>query len=123
MTIRELRVHGLTELLKKTDWDVLAQPEAQAAVETISKRLMRPGKGLGAKRNELAADVRPLGATITTTLNYPRTTGSSWGKKEWQIANGMAPRVVRKMIQRIEERWAAENAASIGPGDYSGLGG
>jgi hypothetical protein len=123
MTVKEIRVLGLTELVKKCDWDVLAQPEAGAAVETISKRLLRKSKGLGAQRNELSADVRPLGATITSTLGYPRTTGSSWGRKEWQIALGMAPRVAKKMVQRIEERWAAENAASIGPGNYEGLGG
>lgn len=123
MTTREIRVLGLTELVKKCDWDVLAQPEAQAAAETITKRLMRVPKGLGGQRNELAAETRPLGATITSTLNYPRTTGMAWGRKEYQIANAMAPRVARKMIERIEQRWAAESAGVIGPADYSGLGG
>jgi hypothetical protein len=108
MVVKTVKVVGLTQLEKKLDEKLLVQPEVEAARDTIVTRLMRGGKGLGVTKNSLTKDVKPLGATVTSTLNYPRTRGTAWGKKNEVIVKGMSTRVVKKMVQRIEERWAAE---------------
>lgn len=118
MTIREVKVKGLNELAAKTDWDVLAQPELGGALETFGKRMERQGKGLGARRNTITRETQPLGARAESTLTYPRTTGVAWQRKQERVIKAMSPRVLSKMVKRIEERWAAENPSSIGAGDY-----
>jgi hypothetical protein len=101
-----VKILGINELLERTDWDVLVQPEMRDAQDTILKRVKRQGKGLGARRNELAFDVRPLGATVSTSLIYPRTKGTSWGRKNVAAVRAMTPRVLKKAIKRMQERWA-----------------
>ncbi len=123
MNDRTIKVRGLNELQQKLDMKFLVQPEMGPAVETFSKRIQRGGKGLGAKRNPIAATLHPFGADLETPLSNPRNTGNEWTRKNRDIVYRMGPRVFGKMVKRIEERWAAENAASIGPGDYSGLDG
>jgi len=122
MTARTIKVKGLNELNQKLDMDFLVQPEMDAALESFEKRLLRQGKGLGAQRNEIAAERRTMGATARSTLVYPRTKGTSWGRKNEAIMKSMAPRVFAKMVRKIEERWASENAASVAPDSYEGLG-
>ena len=117
-----IKVKGLNELTAKTDWDVLLQPEIEPALETIGKRMERQGKGLGAKRNSLTRETRPLGARVRSSLNPPRTTGQSWQEKNEAVVKSMAPRVLAKMVKRVEERWAADNAASVGPASYEDAG-
>ena len=118
MAQRDVQVKGLDELLRKTQWDVLAQPEFDGALETFGKRMERQGKGLGAKRNSIRRETQPLGALAESTLIWPRTTGVSWQNKQEAVLKSMAPRVLNKMVRRIEERWAADNPASVGAGDY-----
>lgn len=118
MTEREVQVKGLDELVQKTQWDVLAQPEFDAALESFGKRMERQGKGLGAQRNSIRRETQSLGARAESTLNYPRTRGSAWQRKQEGALKSMAPRVLNKMVKRIEERWAAQNPASVGPGSY-----
>ena len=122
MAQRDVQVKGLDELLRKTQWDVLAQPEFDGALETFGKRMERQGKGLGAKRNSIRRETQTLGARAESTLNYPRTTGVSWQGKQEAVIKSMAPRVLNKMVKRIEERWAADNPASVGAGDYGDVG-
>ena len=117
-----IKVKGLNELTAKTDWDVLLQPEIEPALETIGKRMERQGKGLGAKRNSLTRETQPLGARVRSSLNPPRTTGQSWQEKNEAVVKSMAPRVLAKMVKRVEERWAADNAASVGPASYEDAG-
>ncbi len=105
-TTRNVRIAGLKEVQKNLDADVLLQPEFDDALVTFTKRFMRKGRKLGAKSNTLSSEIEDLSVIVESSLNYPRTTGSAWGKKNWQIANGMAPRVMRKMVKRIQERWA-----------------
>ena len=114
----QIKVKGLNELVAKTEWDVLAQPEIGPAIETFVKRIERGGKGLGAKRNSLTREVHTLGARVESTLIPPRVIGVSWQRKNEGIVRSMAPRVFGKMVTRIEERWAADNAASVGPSSY-----
>ena len=122
MAQRDVQVKGLDELLRKTQWDVLAQPEFDGALETFGKRMERQGKGLGAKRNSIRRETQPLGARAESTLIWPRTTGVSWQNKQEAVLKSMAPRVLNKMVRRIEERWAADNPASVGAGDYGDVG-
>ena len=118
MAERAVQVKGLNELVEKTQWDVLLQPEFDGALETFGKRMERQGKGLGAKRNTITRETQPLGARAQSTLNYPRTTGVAWQRKQEAVMKSMAPRVLNKMVKRIEERWAAEHPSSVGGGDY-----
>lgn len=117
-TERQIKVRGLNELVEKTQWDVLAQPEFDGALETFGKRMERQGKGLGAKRNSIRRETQPLGARAESTLNYPRTSGVAWQRKQEAVIKAMAPRVLNKMVKRIEERWASEHPASVGPESY-----
>lgn len=106
-TTRTVKISGLNEFMATCDWDVLVQPEMETARDTIVKRILRQGKGLGAKKNTLAATTRPFGATVVSTLNYPRTKGIAWGRKNEVVVPAMAPNVLRKMVRRIQERWSA----------------
>ena len=120
MTARTIKVTGLKEIEQKLDLDFLAQPELDAALNSFDKRLNRQGKGVGAQRNQISVDRQPIGLTATSTLNYPRTTGSSWQRKNERILGAMAPRVFAKMGRRIEERWAADG--NVPAAGYEGLG-
>jgi len=113
---RRVRIEGLNELRKKCDWDFLAQPEMEDARDTIVARMLRGGKGQGVKRNTLtptvypisSASTSPLAATVESTLNWPRTKGTSWGRYQEKVIKGIVARnAVRKAIQRIEQRWAS----------------
>lgn len=89
-------------------FDVLVQPEVNDARDTIVKRIERGGRKMGAKRNTLTASTRPLGATVVTTLSNPRQSGKAWGKYNTLVVVKMGPHVLRKMVKRIRERFAAE---------------
>lgn len=104
-----IRIVGLKEIQKKLGADVLLQPEFDDALATFVKRFMRKGRkrGMGAKRNLLSSKVEDLSVIVESSLNYPRTVGEAWGKENWKIANAMAPRVLKKMVKRIQERWSS----------------
>ena len=108
MATRNVRVVGLNELQAKCDFDVLVQPEMEAARDTILGRINRQGKGLGAQRNQLTPTVQGLGATVETTLVPPRTKGTAWGRYQEKVVKGIVTRnAINKAIRRIEERWEA----------------
>ena len=110
---RTITIKGLEEVTKRLDIDVLAQPEFDAALATFQKRIERPSKGLGAKRNTLAATTQPLSIATTSTLVYPRTTGEAWARKMQSAITAMAPNVVRKAVRNIEARWAGEATSAV----------
>ncbi len=62
-----VRVAGLQELYGKMDFDRQILPAVQEEVrDKVLERWMRPRKkGLGARRNTLVAETRPLSATVT----------------------------------------------------------
>ena len=101
-----VRITGLKELEAKLGYKVLADPAMEEALDTISARFMRGGKGLGVKRNQLMLTSAPLLREVSSTLVPPRTTGSSWTGKNIAIFKAMAPRVVRAAVKRIRARWA-----------------
>jgi hypothetical protein len=111
MANRNIRLENIDEVLKRLDFDVLAQPEMETARDTIVKRMMRGGKGKGVKRNTLTQTVTSglLGATVRSTLNPPRTKGTSWGRYQEKVVGGIVTRnAVKKAVERIEARWAGE---------------
>lgn len=106
-----VKVRGLNEFKAVCDWDVLAQPEIDDALETIGKRIVdRPGKGLGAQMNNLTAEMRPLGMTVESSLFNVRTKGTSWGRKNYGIVRAMMPRVMGKAVDRMLARWGASTS-------------
>lgn len=86
---------------------ILIQPEVEAGLDTLADRLARKGKGAGERNNQMnlsrAALSRRFGFGIT---HWPRRTG--WAKKAYsrRIFVSMAPRVVKKIIERIAARWS-----------------
>lgn len=115
-------VRGLKELEKKLDGKVLYTPELEAGMDTIRDRMLRGGKGRGVKNNTLTTQRGVLTRRIVSTTRdlsdkeqfnrysprfNPRVTGSAWRSKQVGIFNGMVSRVVRKVVQRINSRWAA----------------
>lgn len=106
---RNIRLEGLPELLAKLDTKYLVQPEMEHAMDTFTQRVMtRRGSGLGAKRAVLAEAVTPFEvSSITSSKKNPRNTGKAWLRKNERIIGAMAPRVLAKAVERIEERWAS----------------
>lgn len=106
--IRNVKLVGFDALQEKLKFDVLMQPEMQTAVETITGRMMRGGKGIGVQHNTLTSSIQPLSSTVVTTLVWPRTKGVAWGRYQEKVVKGIvATNAVKKAVQRIEERWAA----------------
>ena len=102
-----LDLKGLPGLQRKLKPSDLYEPAIQEVIEKVSKRMERGGKGLGAKRNTITREVRPLSATVTTTLSNPRQTGKAWENKQRAIAKAMAPRVLRSAQRKIIKAWSA----------------
>ena len=74
----------------------------EEAVEKITARMERGGKGLGARRNVVTTRrLDPLTGEASSTLHRPRTKGTAWTRKNVAIAKAMAPRVLRKAALRI----------------------
>lgn len=103
----DIEVTGIREIERKLQASILLDPALERARDTFVSRIVdRPGKGLGATRNQLSTRMESLGARITTTLHNPRQVGSAWQRKNQQLANAMAPRVIDAAISDIESRWA-----------------
>ena len=115
-----IKITGVKELESKLGADFLLEPELGPAIESFQKRILRGGKGIGAKRNKIGFSVVGQNVRSHTTLRFPRTTGSSWTNKNERVIAAMAPRVFAKMVRRIEERWAAEG--KIPPANYDEVG-
>jgi hypothetical protein len=108
MAIRTIRVVGLNELLAKSNWDVLAQPEIDDVVVTLGKRIDRQGKGLGAQRNPNLSHRRTAdGLTVQSSLNRPRTKGTAWGRKNERVLPAVGRNAMAKAVRNIEARWGA----------------
>lgn len=99
----ELEVIGLDKIERKLRGSLLLDPALEEAKDTIVARIVdRPGKGLGARNNQLNKSPLSLGARIVSTLRHPRRSGVAWQRKNQQIVNSMTPRVVSAAIDRIE---------------------
>lgn len=88
--------------------EILEQPEVEHAIDTISQRLERRGKGLGERRNHMNTQRMALGRRYNIGISrWPRRTG--WSKKAYsrRIFASMAPRVIKKLIERISARWVS----------------
>lgn len=93
---------------KKVD-ETVRRAIAEEGLDKIAERLTRKGaqgsggKGVGVKRNAVTQQRRASELTVDTlsTRVFPRTRGTSWLKKNSGIARAMAPRVLRKVAQRI----------------------
>lgn len=114
MVEKTIKVKGLKEFQEVCDWDVLVQPEMELARDTITQRIQRGGKGLGAQVNQLTVAPEGLGATVTSTLNYPRVKGTSWGRYFERTIPTVANRAVAKAISRMEARWAISGRGGFG---------
>lgn len=102
-----VRIQGLDEVQKKLKYDVLADDAVGEAFQKLSDRpVKRRGRGLGAERNELEANVENTGAVVTSTLVYPRTEGTAWTRKNVRAVRGMSRNVMNKAVRQIEARWA-----------------
>lgn len=118
-----VQVRGLKELEKKLGGSVLYEDETEAGLDTIMKRMLRPGKGLAGRANTLTHERLVLSRRVMSSTaehylpgrpitpeNNPRTSGRRW--RDYQVNavfKVMAPRVVRSIIKKINQRWAAEN--------------
>lgn len=70
----------------------------------VEERTRRGGRGLGAQRNVIGHErLQPLSLITTSTLNWPRTRGTAWQRKNIGIVRAMAPRVGRRAAERIAE--------------------
>ncbi|MGE0057006.1 MAG: hypothetical protein AB7P33_09845 [Dehalococcoidia bacterium] len=106
----EVQIKGLKELEAKLGGSVLYEDETEAGLDTIEKRMLRGGKGLGAKRNTVSSERLVLSRRVQSTDNWPRVTGRSWRDKQVALFKAMSPRVARSIIKKINQRWAAAGA-------------
>lgn len=121
-----VKIVGLDKIEKKLDYKTLMEPKVLRARDTITDRVMTPrnakgsskrakaaggkargSRGSGVENNTLSAQLTPMGATITSTLNWPRTTGVSWQSTNVGIAKSIWPRAIKKAISEIEADWAS----------------
>jgi hypothetical protein len=73
------------------------------ALKKFEARMMRGGKGLGARRNVVRGETRGLELTMHSTRRSPRTTGKAWAGKQVAILGSMAPRVMRSLAKKLEQ--------------------
>ena len=76
------------------------------AMGKFEERVRRKGRRIGRKRNPIPEGKLTKGRSevklqLETTLNYPRTTGSSWQRKNIAAIKAMRGRVLRKVAKRI----------------------
>ncbi len=102
-----ISVRGLAELERKLGWPFLADPGRVKAIDSFVKRGERQGRGLGAKRNTITTERHGLGASLSSTLNYPRRTGSFRQRKIMAAWNSMKGRVINAWKRDIEARWSS----------------
>lgn len=75
------------------------------AMEKFEKRITRKGRKIGRKRNPIGPGDLSKGKTTTLTmtssLNWPRTSGGKWTQKNVAAVKAMRGRVLRKVAKRI----------------------
>lgn len=101
-----LQIPGLNAFKAVVDWDILAQPEVDDALRTVETRVLRQGKGLGAERNTLSSELYPLQMRVESTTVWPRTRGTSWGRKNVGIVRSTLTRALTAAVGRMTARWA-----------------
>lgn len=101
-----ITIKGLPEVERKLGFAVLAEPALLTMRPSVDERVRRGGKGMGAKRNQIMTEPKELGGRFMTTLNYPRTTGSSWQKYNVRVIRRIWGNIMRKVIKQIEATWA-----------------
>lgn len=102
-----IRVSGLDELDAKASGDTVRGP-VQGAIEAIVAELATAkGSGIGVQRNLLASSLDDMSATITTSLNWPRTSGVSWEDHTQQDFDDMADQQLESAGAAIEQAWEA----------------
>ena len=76
------------------------------AMDKFGERVRRKGRKIGRKRNPIGEGKLTKGRgevklELETSLNYPRTTGRSWQRKNIAAVKAMRGRVLRKLAKRI----------------------
>lgn len=103
-----VRIVGLEALQKKLDGKFLWQPEVENALDSTANRGMRPrGKKLGVTNNTLSLATRTLERDVGTSLNWPRTKGTSWTKYNLRAMRAVAVNALKKAARNIEKRWSS----------------
>lgn len=103
----KVNVRGIEELKAKADYEATVQPAVGAMLTAFEQRIRQQGSGLGAQRNTLAVTRNGLARTIDTTLNWPRTKGTSWQRKNEDLVRAMAPNAEDRAVDDIERRWSS----------------
>ena len=103
MTVNPVIVRG--PLFEKRIDRVVEAAIMGEAMEKFEKRITRKGRKIGRKRNPIGPGDLSKGKTITltmhSTLNWPRTSGGSWTRKNVAAVNAMKGRVLRSVAKRI----------------------
>jgi hypothetical protein len=91
----------------KLDFDRLVQPAVDGAIDSIVAVTQEQGGGLGAQRNSVSAARGQLGASVTSSLIWPRTVGRAWGANNEQRFAAAAPGIEARAAGEIEGRFGA----------------
>ena len=79
--------------------------EVMEKVEKEVRKRSNRGRRLGRKRNQIGpGEIRRrdgVSMTLTSSLNWPRTSGGTWVQQNMATLRGMAPRVIRKAGRRM----------------------
>lgn len=103
-----IQVTGMAELQQKLDYETLMQPSVEKAVSGIAAALSKQsGVGLGVQRNEVTAAVQSVGAQVSSTLIWPRTTGEAWARRVEEDFASEAPAQLAEAGKEIQQRWAS----------------
>jgi len=107
----EVKVAGLAKLERFLDGKLILQPEIEPALDSVAKRWLRKGKGLGEQRNTLSVAAEPLSRSLSTTLRAPRTTGGS--RRQANVRRYLPP-VIRNAVLKMARGIAARASAAAG---------
>lgn len=104
-----VKVRGIEEIERNLDrlYTVEDRRDDLTSFKKRGERKYR--KGLGGRNNTVTGKLEgDLRMVLTTTLNNPRTKGTSWQRKFiYSIYPAQAKNVFKARARKIEERWRA----------------
>lgn len=99
------QITGVDRLLSGLNPDIPKEAVDAAVDSLVAYVIDRPGSGVGAQNNDLSATSGPLGATVSSTLNWPRTVGRALGQFDEAVWRDQAPGALDEAARNIEAGW------------------
>lgn len=97
-----IHLEGADQLIARLTDDAVQDPLSRA-VEDVANQIGTPkGSGMGVRVNSLGVEIEGLSATVTSSTNWPRTTGISWLTRSEEDAQAIAEASLASAEAEIE---------------------